>query len=179
MKVLETERLILRQWEPSDLNDFYEYACNPDVGPNAGWEPHTSKDVTMKILQSFIEGKNVWALIYKDNGKVIGSIGIHDDKKRDDINTKMIGYVLSQLYWGEGLMSEAVKCVMNYAFQEMKLNLLSVYHYPLNNQSKRVIEKCGFNYEGTLRLASKIYDGTIHDDICYSITKKEYYEKSL
>jgi len=174
LKVLETERLILRQWELSDLNDFYEYAKNPNIGPNAGWEPHTSKDVTMKILQLFIEGKNVWAIVYKGNGKVIGSIGIHEDKKREDINAKMLGYVLSEPYWGKGLMTEAAKCVMSYAFLEMKLDVLSVYHYSFNNSSKRVIQKCGFSYEGTLRLASKTYDGSIYDDVCYSITKEEY-----
>jgi len=177
VEILETERLSLRPWQLSDLDDFYEYAKNPNVGPKAGWEPHTSKEITREILQLFMERKNVWAMICKENGKVIGSIGLHEDKKRADINAKMIGYVLSETYWGKGLMSEAVKCVINYAFLEMKLDLISVYHYPSNNPSKSVIEKCGFSYEGTLRCASTIYDGTIKDDVCYSITRNEYYDR--
>ena len=47
MKTLETERLILREWQLKDLDDFYEYAKNPNVGSNAGWEPHSSKEVSL------------------------------------------------------------------------------------------------------------------------------------
>jgi len=59
-------------------------------------------------------------------------------------------------------------------FEEEELDIISCYHYPFNIRSKRVIEKCGFKYEGTLRLASKIYDGSIYDNACYSITKEDY-----
>ena len=134
-------------------------------------------DISIKILQSFMEKDEVWAIIYKENGKAIGSLGIHEDKKRDDVNGKMIGYVLSKDYWGQGIMTEVVKCAINYAFDEMNLDILSIYHYPFNHRSRRVIEKCGFKYEGTLKLASKIYNGKVYDDVCYSITRGEYYEK--
>jgi [ribosomal protein S5]-alanine N-acetyltransferase len=177
MKTLETERMILRPWKIEDLNDFYEYARNPNVGPNAGWEPHKDKEVSLKILQSFIEKDEVRAIVNKENGKVIGSIGVHMDKKREGTRAKMIGYVLSETYWGKGLMPEAVKAVITYLFEEENINVISIYHYPFNTRSKKVIEKCGFNYEGTLRSASVIYDGSIYDDVCYSITKEDYYKK--
>ena len=108
MKTLETERMILRPWKVEDLEDFYEYAKNPKVGSGAGWEPHKNKEVSLKILELFIEKDEVRAIVYKEDGKVIGSLGVHSDKKREDIRGKMIGYVLSQTYWGRGLMSEAV-----------------------------------------------------------------------
>lgn len=177
MKALETERLILRPWRVDDVDDFYEYAKNPNVGPNAGWQPHDSKEVSMKILQSFIEKDEVWAIEYKANSKVIGSVGAHADEKRDGVKARMIGYVLSEDYWGKGLMTEAVKEVIRYLFEEENYEVISCYHYPFNVQSKRVIEKCGFKYEGTLRLASKIYDGTVQDDVCYSIVRDEYFCK--
>ncbi len=177
MKVLHTERMILRSWKMEDLNDFYGYAKNPNVGPNAGWEPHKDKDISQKILESFIEKDEVWAIECKENNKVIGSVGTHNDEKRKGISGKMIGYVLSEDYWGIGLMSEAVKEVIRYLFEEEKYYIVSCYHYPFNTRSKRVIEKCGFKYEGTLRSASKIYDGTIHDDVCYSITGAEYFSR--
>lgn len=177
MKVLQTERMILRPWKVDDLNDFYGYAKNPNIGPNAGWEPHKDKDASLKILQSFIEKDEVWAIEFKENNMVIGSVGAHNDEKRKEINAKMIGYVLSEDYWGKGLMSEAVKEVIRYLFEEKKYDIVSCYHYPFNTRSKRVIEKCGFKYEGTLRSASKIYDGTIHDDVCYSITGAEYFSR--
>ena len=50
MKTIETERLILRKWQLEDLDDFYEYAKNPNVGPMAGWEPHSCKEISLKIL---------------------------------------------------------------------------------------------------------------------------------
>lgn len=178
MKAMETERMILRPWRMEDLDDFYEYAKNPDVGPNAGWAPHKDKEESLKILQSFIKSDEVRAIVYKENGKVIGSIGVHRDEKRaEDINAKMIGYVLSEDYWGKGLMTEAVKEVIRYLFEEVKLDIISIYHYPFNGRSKRVIEKCGFKYEGTLKMASKIYNGNIYDDVCYSIIKEDYFNK--
>ena len=116
----------------------------------------------------------VWAIVNKDNLKVIGSIGLHKDRKRDTDNAKMIGYVLSQDYWGYGLVPEAVMELMQCAFEELNLNIISIYHFPFNEQSKRVIEKCGFKYEGTIRMASEIYNGSVYDEVCYSITKDEW-----
>ena len=56
----------------------------------------------------------------------------------------------------------------------MALELISVYHYPFNEGSKRVIEKCGFKYEGTLRQSSTIYNGDVYDDVCYSMTIEDF-----
>jgi putative acetyltransferase len=174
MKVLETKRMLLRPWTIEDLDDFYEYAKNPKVGPNAGWEPHKDKGISLGILQSFIKNDEVRAIVYKENNKVIGSLGVHSDRKREGVQAKMIGYVLSESYWGKGLMSEAVKETIRYLFEEERIDIVSCYHYPSNIRSKRVIEKSRFKYEGTLRLASKIYDGSVCDDICYSITREDY-----
>lgn len=175
MKILETNRLILRPFEPTDLDDLYEYAKSENVGPNAGWPPHENKDETLKILNSFIEGNKVRAIVYKENNKVIGSIGVHKDHKREIESCKMIGYVLSEDYWGKGIMAEGVKAVIKHLFEEENLEVVSCYHYPFNTKSKRVIEKCGFVYEGTIRCSSEIYNGNIYDDVCYSITKNDYF----
>lgn len=174
METLETERLILRAWEPDDAEDLYEYASDPRVGPNAGWKPHESLEESTQIVRSFIEGGEVWALVLKQTGKVIGSVGLHHDVKRDRPDIRMVGYVLSPEWWGKGLMTEAVRRVIRFAFEEWKLSLVTCYHYTFNLRSKRVIEKCGFAYEGTLRRASRIYDGSVYDDCCYSITRAEF-----
>lgn len=175
MKTLTTERLILRGFREEDLDDFYGYAKNPNIGPNAGWKPHESKEESLEILRHFIEKKEVWAIVDKDTDKVIGSIGLHNDERRNNSKVKMLGYVLDEAYWGKGLMTEAAKRVIKYAFEDLDLDLVSVYHFPFNIGSKRVIQKCGFHYEGTLRLASTIYDGSIYDNACYSLTKEEYW----
>ena len=71
-------------------------------------------------------------------------------------------------------MTEAVKRVIRYAFEEMNIDLLSTFHYPQNFRSKRVIEKCGFQYEGIIKNGAKTYDGHIFDTVFYSILKSEY-----
>lgn len=175
MKTLETERMILRAWSTADGDDLFEYAKNPNVGPNAGWKPHESPEESAAVIQMFLEEDDVWAIEYKENRKVVGSIGLHEDRLRKGVNARMLGYVLCEDYWGKGLITEAARRVLGFAFEEMGVDVLSVYHYTRNARSRRVIEKCGFVYEGTLRSASKIYNGTIMDDVCYSILRDEYF----
>lgn len=150
---LETERLTLRAWRESDLDDFYEYASVDGVGESAGWVHHASKEDTKRILDMFIAEKNVFALVLKENGKVIGSLGLHESKANEkeeykSLKTKEIGYVLSKDYWGKGLMTEAVKAVIGFCFDVWGADLLTVGHFAENGRSRRVIEKCGFSPAG-------------------------------
>lgn len=147
---LETERLILRPWEQGDLQDFYEYAHVDGVGQMAGWLPHASLEESQKILNLFLAEKKTLALELKENGKVIGSIGLEtredDPELAGSTGGREIGYVLSKDYWGRGLMPEAVKTVIDYCFQELDFDWLTCGHFVWNNQSRRVLEKCGFVY---------------------------------
>lgn len=177
MDTLETERLVLRKFYLCDVDDVYKYASNPKVGPNAGWEPHRNKEETLAIILEFIRSKEVWAIVHKESNKVIGSIGLHRDGKRALKNAKMIGYVLAEEYWGYGYATEAARRVIKYGFEELGLDLITVYHYPHNVRSKRVIEKCGFKYEGILRNATVLYNGKVYDELCYSLTKEEYFKE--
>ena len=148
--VIESERLILREWQLSDLDDFFEYASKEGVGENAGWHPHENKEKSLEILNRFIEGKHVFAIVYKENNKVIGSLGIEkygaEEKLTEFISYKgrEIGYVLSKDYWGRGLMTEAVKTVIDYLFNQLDYDFLLCGHFDFNHRSKRVQEKCGF-----------------------------------
>jgi len=71
-------------------------------------------------------------------------------------------------------MTEAAKKIIQYAFEVLGLDILSITTSEDNLRSRRVIEKCGFEYEGTLRYAYKIYDGTIEEIRCYSMMRQEY-----
>lgn len=149
--VLETERLIIRAWKETDLEDFYEYAKVDGVGQMAGWNPHQSVQESKAILEMFLKGKNEFALELKENHKVIGSLGLEKMSlslggEYDNLSGREIGYVLSKAYWGRGLMPEAVKAVIAYCFQNEKYDYLICSHSVTNNQSKRVIEKCGFQF---------------------------------
>jgi ribosomal-protein-alanine N-acetyltransferase len=170
---LETDRIILRPWLLSDLDDFYRYASIPGVGEMAGWKHHESIEITKKILDSFIEGKNVFAIVYKENNKVIGSLGLHhswvnEDESCKDLKAKEIGYVLSKEYWGKGLMPEAVSKVISYCFNNCGLEALTVSHFSFNKQSKRVIEKCGFKFVKTSKTIAKQL-GETYDSLKYII----------
>ena len=151
--VLKTERLTLRPWRETDLEDFYEYAKVDGVGQMAGWNPHRSVEESRDILSRFIAGKKVFALEYQ--GKAIGSLGVEEYKEKnypelDALQGREIGYVLSKAYWGQGLMPEAVKAVIDWLFGEEKLDFIMVGHFDWNSQSRRVIEKCGFRYIKTV-----------------------------
>lgn len=151
---IETDRLILRAWQESDLNDFYEYASVEGVGEMAGWPHHDSIDVTRNVLRSFISNKNHFAIIHNASNKVIGSIGLHESWANSELDyahlkLKEIGYTLSKKYWGQGIMPEAVSAVIKYCFSNLGLDALTTGHSPTNKQSQRVIEKCGFKYVTT------------------------------
>lgn len=148
---LETERLLLRPWRMEDAEDMYAYARTEEVGPMAGWVPHCSLERSKEIVAMFMRGKNTFALEHKETGKVIGSIGIDElgvlpGKEYEPLLGREIGYVLSKEYWGRGLMSEAVRRVIHYCFEELSLDFLTVSHFSWNQQSRRVIEKCGFDF---------------------------------
>ena len=147
---IETPRLILRPWEQSDLEDFYEYARVDGVGQMAGWQSHESVQKSQLILDLFIREKKTLALELKENGKVIGSLGLEPREEAQEIPGELmgreIGYVLSRDYWGRGLMPEAVKAVTDYCFSVLDFDYLTCGHFHRNCQSRRVIEKCGFSY---------------------------------
>ena len=180
MKVLETQRLLLRPFEESDLHDFYHYAKDRDVGPNAGWPPHETQAQTKEVILRFMAEDNVYALEEKSSHRVIGSLGIHRDSRRDRSDTiRMIGYALGKDWWGKGYMTEAVERVLQFLFEEKEMEMVTVYHFAFNQRSQRVIEKCGFHREGILRQASRLYDGRILDDVCYSMTREEYVQNAM
>ena len=171
---LETERLILRMWSKKDAAALYEYAKNPNVGPHAGWKPHESVRESRMIISELFLTNMCWAIVDKESGKVIGSIGLEVDKIRTDVKSKEMGYSLSENYWKKGIMTEAAKCIIKHAFENLKLDVLMIRTGDANLRSQRVIEKCGFVYEGTLRRAYKIYDGSIREVRSYSMLKEEY-----
>ena len=177
MEAITTTRLILRPWLLSDAPDMYKYSANPEVGPPAGWKPHESLEESLAVIKMFIEKDDCWAITLRDSGGLIGSIGLHGDPVRPGINSRMLGYSVYRPFWGHGFATEAAQAALSHAFDALGLNVVSVFHFPENARSKRVIEKCGFTFEGTLRHAHVIYDGTAKDSVCYSMLRSQYYDR--
>ncbi len=175
METIETQRLVLRPVEYTDLEDIYEYSKHPEVGSNAGWKPHESLEETRQIMQEVFVGKeDVWGIVWKENEKLIGTIGLIQDDKRSHEAVRMIGYAIGKHYWGKGIMTEAAKAVVAYGFETLGLQLITANCYPSNLRSRKVLEKCGMTYEGYLRMVETLYDGRTVDHLCFSVSKEEY-----
>ncbi len=133
--VIETKRLILRPFVQDDLQDFFCYASVQGVGEMAGWRHHTSIEESQKILTNFITEDKTFALVLKENNKVIGSLGVEFYGREDALTEffpylgRELGFVLSKDYWGKGLMAEAVCAVVDYLFDKQNLDFLLCGYY--------------------------------------------------
>lgn len=171
MQTIETERLILRAWTMDDAPDMFAYAGSPLVGPAAGWKPHETIADTKAYLELAIKEDETWAIVWKETGHAIGAVGLH---KTPVDTARELGYVLHPDYWGRGIMTEAAKAAIRFGFTEMRLDAIKVVHNAVNRRSKRVIRKCGFRYDGTLRCNTRRADGSLSDDCTYSMTREEW-----
>lgn len=167
---IETERLVLRPIVEGDADDIYKYSRGANVGVNAGWQPHQNIEETREIMKVvFLNQESVFGIELKNTGRLIGTIGLIPDPKRENDKVRMIGYAIGEEHWGNGYMTEAVLALLHFGFNNLHLDLISASCYPHNERSKNVLKKCGFRYEGTLRLAEKRYDGEVLDNECYAI----------
>ena len=144
---IETERLILRPWCEDDAEDLYMYARDPDVGPPAGWPPHTSVENSREIIRTVLSAPETYAVCLKENGKPIGSIGFHRNDLAEDDDEIELGYWLGKPFWGQGLIPEASREMLRYAFEDLKMNRIWCGYYDGNEKSRRVQEKLGFVYQ--------------------------------
>lgn len=171
MQTIETERLVLRAWKPDDAPGLFEYAKSPLVGPAAGWKPHKTVEDSEAYLKFAIEENETWAVTQKADGRILGGIGLHTTR----VDTvRELGYVLHPDFWGRGIMTEAAKAVIDFGFRTLTLDAIIVRRNANNARSGRVIAKCGFRYDGTLRRNTRRVDGSLSDDCVFSMTREEW-----
>lgn len=176
---IETERLILRPIGLEDAQDMFEYASDEKVLEFMTFPKHQSVDDSRNIIEKFIKKpKNgmptTYAIIFKDDNKMIGTCDfpVFIESRK----TAEVGYILNSSYWGRGIMPEAVKALIRVGFERFDLNRIQVCHSPRNTKSRRVIEKCGFTYEGIARGFIPVGEG--YEDVpIYSITKGDFYQE--
>lgn len=151
--ILETERLILRPWRESDAGSLYRYASDPSIGPVAGWLPHTSVENSLEIIRTVFAAPETYAVVLKASGEPVGSVGImtgdtlHSAEMQHD--EAEIGYWIGVPYWGQGLIPEAVRCLLYRCFVDLGVSAVWCGYYDGNIKSRRVQEKCGFVYHHT------------------------------
>ena len=174
---LETKRLILRRFREEDAGPmFRNWACDAEVTRFLTWQPHVSAEATGKLLAGWIadyENENYynWAIVLKDNGDEpignISAVGLNDD-----ISMVHIGYCIGKAWWHHGIMSEALKAVMDFFFDQVEANRIESLHDTQNPRSGMVMKRCGMKYEGTKRGAARNNQG-ICDVCCYALLKDE------
>lgn len=167
--ILQTERLILRQWMDSDAAALYKYAKDPRVGPNAGWPVHENEAHSLEIIQTVFSAPETYAVVLKETNEAIGSIGLKTGEYTDlTANPKEaeLGYWIGVPYWGQGLITEAAKEIIRYGFEALELEAIWCGYFSHNHRSGRVQEKCGFlphhmEYEKYFPLIDKVYNEQI------------------
>lgn len=160
--------MLLRSFVASDLEDFYQWASDPDVAKFMMWDKYNSMSEAEFFFKNFIE-KHSWfkAICYK--GKVIGSISL-DKGKGAHVCKAELGYVLAKEFWGKGLGTEAVRLAIQDGFTDLEVVKIEAFVDPDNIASQRILEKNGFEKEGYLRKAV-VQKGVIRDRIVYSTLK--------
>ena len=147
--ILQTKRLILRPWNENDAEELYKYASDPEVGPPAGWPPHTSVDNSREIIRTVLSAPETYAVCLKENGKPIGSVGLHRNDLAEKDDEYELGYWIGKPFWGQGLIPEASRELLRYAFEDLGMNRIWCGYYDGNEKSRRVQEKLGFVFHHT------------------------------
>lgn len=179
--ILETERLILRNFKPTDIEDYWEYVQMPNVGPRAGWPAYTDKSKAVERLEQVeCVTPHQFAIVYKELNKVIGSIELMDCKEDRYPNlviepgSKEIGFVLSETFWGKGIMTEACKAVMEFAFEILNVENIYIGHAKANIGSGKVQDKLGFKVIGEFPNYRTWVDGTTTSLVERKMTRVEW-----
>lgn len=175
-KTIETDRLILRRFQIEDAKDMYEnWASDPEVTRFLTWPVHSNVEITKMLLTDWVSryedgGYFNWAMELKEIGSVIGNISVV--KLNENTEAADMGYCMSKAYWGQGLMPEALKAVMDYLFDEAGLNRIAACHDVNNPKSGRVMDKAGMKQEGILRAVGKNNQG-ICDEVWHAMLRSD------
>lgn len=178
MKIFsETERLILREILPSDIDGMFELDSDPEVHKYLGNKPVTAReqisDVINFISQQYIEnGIGRWAIIDKKTNDFIGWTGLKfvTELTNNHKNYYDLGYRLIKKYWGQGIATETAIASLKYAFEQLKANEVYAIADCENNGSNKILRKVGLNF-----IERFDFDGIEHN--WYRITKDEYENK--
>lgn len=173
--VVKTERLIIRELRFEDEFALFDMCKDPETAFDAGWAPHPSIEVSRNVLLSFMYSNETFAIILKNTRQMIGTISLYRNTIRKDVNAAELGFCLHRDFRKCGYMTEAVQGLIPYAFEKLKLEILSVGHRVGNYASEHVIRKFPFQYEGTVRQYRRLFDGTVIDACLYSMTMEEYW----
>ena len=175
-KNLETDRLLLRRVSQNDVPEILELRGNPETMKFIPRPLVTTSDEALdhyKMIDDKIEkneGIN-WAINLKGNPKLIGIIGHY--RIQPENHRCEIGYMILPQYNGQGIVTEAIKLVLEYGFENLQMHSIEAVIDPENFASERVLQKNGFVKEAHI-LENEHYEGKFWDTVIYSILKRNF-----
>ena len=175
-QVIFTERFILRRFTLADTAPAFEnWMSDEKVTPFLTWQPYTKLSAARGTLARWISAYDndefyLWAITLKDDALPIGSIDarIIDEKA----GYMRIGYCLGSKWWCQGIMTEALRAVIKFLFDEVRASRIEARHAPANPASGEVMKKCGMRYEATLKNAAWCNIG-VYDTVVYSVLRTD------
>ncbi len=148
--MIETERLLLGNWQESDAERLYQLASDPLVGPACGWAPHRGAEESRGlIMDGPLNNPESYAIHLKTTEEIIGSISLKSASENFDIAAEgelEVGYWLGSRYWNHGYASEALDAMVSRAFNDLGCPVLWCGFFEGNERSKLCMEKRGFTY---------------------------------
>ncbi len=172
---LETERLILKSMSLADVDFLLYHFGAEETNWYTEYERLKNREEAIDFYYKFIEpGKKTYfrlVITLKKNDTLIGTIGFFLYNRRD--SSAEIGYDLSRLYWRKGITTEAVKCLVNYGFEQMNLYRIEVTADPENIGSIKILKNLAFKKEGQLK-EKHYYMEKYHDESIYSLLQRDW-----
>ena len=148
--MIETDRLVLKNWQVDDAPALYRLASDPLVGPACGWQPHASVDESRDLIAAGpLSAAESYAIRLKATGELIGSISLRPATEHFDVAAEKdleVGYWLGSAYWGRGYAPEALGAMVSRAFDDLGCPALWCGFFDGNDRSKHCMEKRGFTY---------------------------------
>lgn len=176
-QMLQTERLILRRFVESDAEAMFQnWASSAENLIYVTWDPHPDVEVTRNSIRNWVVSYTnpnyyKWAICLKEDPEhVIGDISIVEMNEPD--SSCEIGYVLGKDYWGRGMMTEALKAVLDFCFNQSCFQKVRARYASLNLASGRVMEKAGMSYLKTIANGVERKD-YVADLIYYQISRED------
>lgn len=159
----------LRKWKESDINSLVSYANNWGVAKNLTDKfPHPyNKEDGLAFISRVTKDSSTLIYAIDIEGEAVGAIGIHP---QDDIhrNNAELGYWLAEPFWGKGIMTAAIKEIIQYGFDTFNINRIFARPFGSNIASQRVLEKAGFFLEASFE-KTIIKDGKLEDELIYAV----------
>ena len=177
--MFETKRLILRPWQENDAEELYKHAKDTEVGPPAGWPIHKSIENSREIINTVFSAPETYAICLKEDGKPIGSVGLHRNDIAEEDDEYELGYWIGREFWGQGLVPEAAQEILRHAFEDLSMQRVWCGYYDGNVKSRRVQDKLGFEYHHTTEGLEVSLLGEIRTGHVMLMTKERWQKVQL